>query len=78
MKVLKPGQRVPLHEDTSEPFGRVEGRIDSVTLFDDLSAHYSVKWWSEGEPMVDQFSVAEVEAIGEPRYIEVLVDWEAA
>lgn len=67
MRILKPGQTVILHEYEGQ---LIEGRIVNVTLFDDLSARYEVRWWSEGEPMSDYFSRGELQ-VDRPEHLDV-------
>ena len=71
MRILSPGQTVTLSEgDALEGVKPIEGRITSVTLFDDLSAQYSVRWWADGEPVTADFSLGELES-DDPKYLDV-------
>jgi hypothetical protein len=71
VRVLRPGQTVTLHVQNTEPFDRIEGRIQDVTIYDDMSAQYEVRWWVDGEPVTGVFSVSEIEEPDDAKYIEI-------
>jgi hypothetical protein len=67
VRILKPGQTVTLHEHEGQP---IEGRIVQVTLYDDLSTRYEVRWWSEGAPVSEYFSRGELHT-DSPEHLDV-------
>jgi hypothetical protein len=70
MRVLKPGQKVTLHDDPTQP---VEGHIRCVTVYDDMSVQYECRWWCDGNPEVDTFSAGEIEEPDDPVYLTISV-----
>lgn len=72
MQVLKPGQTVTLQEgDVKDGVPPLEGRITSVTIYDDNSHQYNVRWWADGEPCSDTFSLMELQEPVDAKYLTV-------
>lgn len=71
MRILKPGQEVTLNENPDDPTQTVKGRIRCATIYDDMSVQYICRWWADGEPCEDTFSLSELEETPGAEYIDV-------
>lgn len=73
MKVLTPGQRATIgdYSENYDPATRVVGQIASVTLYDESTVLYTVRWWDGRELLSHEFSDNELAFDEEPKWLEI-------